>query len=217
MRGSAAFTTMREQVGHENEYDPALLALHTRTVTSELVSSTSPQSLQLARIVAIPDASRVPVRLNRPAEGDVEGSVLALVGQMNHHGAVAPRNPSRLDRPIGFAHRGARAHAPENTLESFGLALRLGARALESDVWLTADGVAVLDHDGLVGGRLRRRPIREVARADLPPHIPTLLELYDTLGTDFDLSLDLKDPGSGPTVIADSLGIDPTMASRLWL
>lgn len=130
---------------------------------------------------------------------------------------VPPRLPTRLDRPIGFAHRGARANAPENTLESFELALRLGATALESDVWLTADGVAVLDHDGVVGGRLRRRPIAEIDRADLPSHIPALSDLYDHLGTGFDLSLDLKDPASGPVVIADSLGRDPSMADRLWL
>ena len=43
---------------------------------------------------------------------------------------VPPRIPTRLERPLGFAHRGARAHAPENTLESFELALRLGATAL---------------------------------------------------------------------------------------
>ena len=131
--------------------------------------------------------------------------------------AVAPLIPTKLDRPIGFAHRGARAHAPENTLESFQLALKLGARALESDVWLTADGVAVLDHDGVVGGRMRRRPISEVLRADLPDHIPTLTEVYEALGTDFDLSLDLKDPATGAQVIADSLAADPTMVSRLWL
>ncbi|MCB1039054.1 MAG: glycerophosphodiester phosphodiesterase, partial [Acidimicrobiales bacterium] len=70
---------------------------------------------------------------------------------------MSPLLPSRLDPPLGFAHRGARAHARENTLEAFSLALRLGATALESDVWLTADGIPVLDHDGVVGGRLRRR------------------------------------------------------------
>ena len=47
-----------------------------------------------------------------------------------------------LDDPITFAHRGACAYAPENTLEAFALGLRLGATGLESDVWLTADGVA---------------------------------------------------------------------------
>ena len=71
------------------------------------------------------------------------------------------RLPSRIDPPITFAHRGARAHAPENTLEAFELALRLGASGLESDVWMTADGVAVLDHDGVVKKGLRKRPISE--------------------------------------------------------
>ena len=84
------------------------------------------------------------------------------------------RLPSLLDPPITFAHRGARAHAPENTLEAFELALRLGASGLESDVWLTADGVAVLDHDGVVKKGLRKRPISEFERAELPEHIPTL-------------------------------------------
>src|SRR5438552_1283029 len=41
--------------------------------------------------------------------------------------------------PIGFAHRGARAHAPDNTLESFVLTRRLGAAGLDTDVWLTAE------------------------------------------------------------------------------
>src|SRR5258708_18981331 len=85
--------------------------------------------------------------------------------------------------PIGFAHRGARAHAPENTLEAFALALRLGATGLESDVWCTADGVAVLDHDGAVGTKLRRRPITHLPRAALPSHIPELAGLYSEGGS----------------------------------
>src|SRR5262249_9005601 len=43
---------------------------------------------------------------------------------------VQQRLPSLLDPPIAFAHRGARAHAPENTIEAFRLALRLGATGL---------------------------------------------------------------------------------------
>ena len=82
------------------------------------------------------------------------------------------RLPSLLDDPIAFGHRGARAHAPENTLAGFELALRLGATGLESDVWITADGIAVLDHDGVVKRSLgRKRPIGEMTRAALPePH-----------------------------------------------
>ena len=40
---------------------------------------------------------------------------------------VQQRLPSLLDDPIAFGHRGARAHAPENTLAAFELALNLGA------------------------------------------------------------------------------------------
>jgi Aerobic-type carbon monoxide dehydrogenase, middle subunit CoxM/CutM homologs len=82
-----------------------------------------------------------------------------------------------------FAHRGARAHAPENTIEAFELALKLGATGLESDVWLTADGEVVLDHDGEVKrGRLRKVPIGRLRRDELPEHIPTLSELANGIG-----------------------------------
>jgi glycerophosphoryl diester phosphodiesterase len=130
---------------------------------------------------------------------------------------VPTRLPSLRQPPIAFAHRGARAHAPENTLEAFGLALRLGATGLESDVWCTVDGQAVLDHDGVVGSRLRRRRIAELARAELPDHIPTLSQLYEHCGTAFDLSLDVKDPAAVPEVVASARDAGPEAESRLWL
>jgi glycerophosphoryl diester phosphodiesterase len=113
--------------------------------------------------------------------------------------------PDRLDPtrpPLGFAHRGARAHASENTIDAFTLAIRLGASGLESDVWLTADGIPVLDHDGEVRLGLRRRPIRSLRRRDLPPHIPSLSELYEACGTALPLSLDVKDPAAAGPVLA---------------
>lgn len=128
--------------------------------------------------------------------------------------------PTRLPSlrpPIGFAHRGARAHAPENTISAFELALRLGATGLESDVWVTADGEAVLDHDGVVASRLRRRPIASVARAELPPHIPTLDDLYAACGTDFELSLDVKDPAALDRVLAIARAAGGGALERLWL
>ena len=50
-------------------------------------------------------------------------------------------------RRLIIGHRGAAAHAPENTLPSFRLAERAGADAIELDVHLTADGVPVVVHD----------------------------------------------------------------------
>ena len=115
-----------------------------------------------------------------------------------------------------FAHRGARAHAPDNTIESFALARRLGASALESDAWLSADGEVVLDHDGRVGGWLRRRSIVTVNRSRLPGHIPTLSELLAEVGGDIDLSLDIKDQdAAGPVLdVCRDAGMD---LGRLWL
>lgn len=128
------------------------------------------------------------------------------------------RLPSLLDEPIMFAHRGAKALAPDNTIASFELALRLGATGLESDVWITRDGEVVLDHDGVVRSRwFRTRPIGEVDRADLPEHVPTLDELFDACGTGFQLSLDLKDGDAGPQVLDVIRRRDPTLLDRCWL
>ena len=131
------------------------------------------------------------------------------------------RLPSRLDPPVAFAHRGAKAHASENTLEAFTLALRLGATGLESDVWLTSDGIAVLDHDGVVGRRLRRTPIAQVPRADLPAHIPTLAELiaelFDGQNDGIHLSLDICDPAAYDAVAGVVRAASPTLAERTWL
>jgi glycerophosphoryl diester phosphodiesterase len=52
----------------------------------------------------------------------------------------------RSCRPV-IGHRGNRAHAPENTLESFAQAIAAGADAIEFDVRLSLDGVPVVIHD----------------------------------------------------------------------
>ena len=46
-----------------------------------------------------------------------------------------------------FGHRGAPAYRPENTLESFELALSMGVDALECDIVPTKDGQLVLRHE----------------------------------------------------------------------
>jgi glycerophosphoryl diester phosphodiesterase len=114
------------------------------------------------------------------------------------------------------------AYAPENTLDSFALALRLGANGLESDVWLTRDGVPVLDHDGVVpsGRRLgigRAVRIGEVDADDLPAHIPSLAALYAHCGTAFHLSLDVMHPEAGQRVVDVTREVAPDMLPRLWL
>jgi glycerophosphoryl diester phosphodiesterase len=130
---------------------------------------------------------------------------------------VQQRLPSLLSEPILFAHRGASAYAPENTLDAFSLALKLGANGLESDIWATRDGVLVLDHDGVVKSRLRSKPIAEIDRSALPSHIPSLEQLLQHCGTQYQLSLDVKDPVVFETIERTVANIDETMLDRLWL
>ena len=127
------------------------------------------------------------------------------------------RLPSLLSEPILFAHRGASAYAPENTLDAFSLALKLGASGLESDIWATRDGALVLDHDGVVKSRLRSKPIAEMDRSALPSHIPSLEQLLQHCGTQYQLSLDVKDPVVFETIERIVANIDESMLDRLWL
>lgn len=53
-----------------------------------------------------------------------------------------------MSRPLRlYAHRGASAELPENTLESFARAIEYGANALEMDVHMSRDGEIVVSHD----------------------------------------------------------------------
>lgn len=134
---------------------------------------------------------------------------------------MVPRIAAKLPSPIVFAHRGASAVAPDNTLESFQLALRLGASGLESDVFVTIDEHAVLDHDGRIGRFPRRTRIGEALRTQLPEHIPTLRELYDHVGVDFELSLDIKDPSAIDVTVDTLRSVEQDhqlpVISRTWL
>ena len=53
-------------------------------------------------------------------------------------------------------HRGARGHAPENTLRGFERALAIGVATLELDVGVTSDGVVVIHHDRRLNPDLAR-------------------------------------------------------------
>ncbi|MEA2576910.1 MAG: glycerophosphoryl diester phosphodiesterase [Chloroflexota bacterium] len=98
------------------------------------------------------------------------------------------------DRAILFAHRGASALAPENSLTAFRLALELGATGLESDVHVSRDGVAILVHDPVEIIAGRRVVVGDTEAAELERlERPSLRSLYRMAGNAFALSLDLND------------------------
>ena len=104
---------------------------------------------------------------------------------------------SSLPQPIIFAHRGASASAPENTLAAFELALAQNADAIELDVKLSADGQAIVIHDPMVDrttgshGRVKDLPLRELRALDAGSFfsekfhgekIPMLEEVFEAVG-----------------------------------
>ena len=56
-----------------------------------------------------------------------------------------------LKSPVIYAHRGASAYAPENTMPAFEKALEFGADGIELDVHLTKDNYIVVCHDEWTG------------------------------------------------------------------
>jgi glycerophosphoryl diester phosphodiesterase len=114
--------------------------------------------------------------------------------------------------PIGFAHRGgATSRAEQNTLAAFerAAAQRSG---IESDVWLTADGVAVLLHRSLLR---RRRPVRTLRYRELAPSVPTVDQLLACCAGRVDVALDMADPRAAEAVV-ESASRHGAL-HRLWL
>ena len=122
---------------------------------------------------------------------------------------------SLTSRPILFAHRGGMANAPENSLRAFKLALEMGATGLETDVWLSADGQPMLNHDGVAWVRWKRRHYDALQREQIDPEVPTLSDLYQNCGTNFELSVDVKDQSAIDAIIAMARSFDAEQ--RLWI
>ena len=143
------------------------------------------------------------------------GVGLAMTGP----GAGIAASESSAFRVI--AHRGASAHAPENTLPAFRKALALGAREVELDVQLSRDRVPVLFHDKRLGkktnleGAVRDHTAADLTRADIGSwfdrergadetyagtRLITLDELFAALGDQVVYHVELK--GKSPALPA---------------
>jgi len=111
-----------------------------------------------------------------------------------------------IPRPVIFAHRGASAHAPENTLASFELALAHRADAIELDAKLTADGEVVVFHDPTLDrttdgtGRLAEKNLADLRSLDAGSffsgrfrgeRIPLLSEVLEAIGRKMYINIEL--------------------------
>jgi glycerophosphoryl diester phosphodiesterase len=112
-----------------------------------------------------------------------------------------------LPRPAVFAHRGASARAPENTMAAFMLAEADGADALELDAKLSADGEVVVFHDANLErttngvGSLASRSLRDLRTLDAGgsfseqfrgEKIPLLEEIFEAFGGRLPINVELR-------------------------
>lgn len=123
---------------------------------------------------------------------------------------LAAEIPPAEYRFLRVGHRGAAAHAPDNTLLGLRRAAALGADMVEIDVQRTADRQVVLSHDMQLrdaAGRywpVGRSTLEELRAIDLGggEHIPTFAEAVDTcLDEGLGAYIELKDGGAIPGVL----------------
>ena len=121
---------------------------------------------------------------------------------------------------VVYAHRGASAYAPENTIPAFHLAVRLGAPAVENDIHLTADGQIVVCHDDEISrtsngkGCISQTTYAELRRYDFGSddfpraRIPSLAEFLEATQPMKLINIELKSPlpvGLHLVLLLDSL------------
>jgi glycerophosphoryl diester phosphodiesterase len=108
-----------------------------------------------------------------------------------------------------IAHRGASAHAPENTVSAFEKARELGADGVELDVRGTLDGALAVVHDATLADG---RPVADVTSRDLPAAVCLLDAALAACG-DLLVNVEIKadGPGGGRGLVAPVLD-----AVRAW-
>jgi glycerophosphoryl diester phosphodiesterase len=123
---------------------------------------------------------------------------------------LAQEVPPSQYRFLRIGHRGARAHAPGNTLAGFRKAAELGADAVEMDVQRTVDGELVIVHDAFLvdtGGRVwpvRRSTLEQLQAIDLGggERVPTLSEALELCEQEMlGAYIEIKDGSAVPALV----------------
>ena len=103
-------------------------------------------------------------------------------------------------RPWIIGHRGVGGDAPENTLRAFRLARAQGADGIECDIQLSADHIPIILHDATLDrttnahGPVSRYSAAQLQQVDAGQgeRVPTLAQLFESLGRDCLYNLEIK-------------------------
>jgi glycerophosphoryl diester phosphodiesterase len=98
-----------------------------------------------------------------------------------------------------MAHRGASKREPENTTVAFRVARELGSHGVELDVRRCASDDLIVHHNPTLADG---RALVDVAKSDLPAHLPTLDEALDActgMWVNVEIKNDESEPDFDPT------------------
>jgi glycerophosphoryl diester phosphodiesterase len=96
---------------------------------------------------------------------------------------------------LNIAHRGFHKNYPDNTMEAFDAALKLGVDGIEFDVQETIDNAFIIHHDDKLNGvEICKMPLAEVENIKLKNEceIPSLVQVLDLCRKHVKLFADLK-------------------------
>ena len=85
-----------------------------------------------------------------PSRPVIAAALAALVAAVAVPGVASADDSDSDSDPLVIAHRGASGYRPEHTLESYRLAVQMGADYVEPDIVMTKDGVAIARHDNVL-------------------------------------------------------------------
>ncbi len=163
------------------------------------------------------------------------GGIASGVSERLAREALAPSG-----QPVFMVgHRGTVTHAPENTLAAFDCAIAMGARVIEMDVRMTADGHFIVMHDARVdrttngAGLVSEMTLAEIKALDAGSwfdpafageRVPTLAEalahVKGRAGVDVDFKAGPEDSAERLAAILDAAGYDDgtlvTVFVRAW-
>ncbi len=131
---------------------------------------------------------------------------------------MAPRYPSLRQPPLALARVGVPHASPVETASLLGRSLGLDDVGFEGRLWLTADGEPVVHPEPVVRVGVRRRPLADLSRSEVPDHVVRLGQLCEAGGGRLHLALssDQDDAARAAVAVVREAGGE-TALSRLWL
>jgi len=123
---------------------------------------------------------------------------------------------------IVIAHRGASGHAPEHTIPSYDMAIRMQADYIEQDLQMTSDGVLIVMHDATLDrttscrGLAIEKSLAQIKTCDAGSwfapdfagtRVPALRELFERYGKSVRYYIETKNPEEAPGMEEALLGL----------